>query len=87
MTAPTINATRNICNNFEPTTINTDTIIKATRALLGDTITHTLLSGAVSNFYSAAEFRNLVFWHNVAVGYKDANDMFVTRFFFHNLNW
>ncbi|MFM7977796.1 MAG: hypothetical protein ACKPKO_00640 [Candidatus Fonsibacter sp.] len=28
MTAPTISATTNICNNFEPTTVNTDMIIK-----------------------------------------------------------
>ena len=84
LTAPTINATTIICNNFEPTTVNTDMIIKANRVLLGDTITHTLLSGAVSYFYSTAEFRNLTYFcDNVAVGYRDANDMFVTRFFFH----
>ncbi|MFM7982690.1 MAG: hypothetical protein ACKPKO_25545, partial [Candidatus Fonsibacter sp.] len=49
------------CNNFEPTTVNTDMIIKANRVLLGDTIPHTLLSGAVSHFYSTAEFHNIVF--------------------------
>ncbi|MFM7978044.1 MAG: hypothetical protein ACKPKO_01900 [Candidatus Fonsibacter sp.] len=49
-----------ICNNFEPTTVNTDMLIKANRVLFGDTITHTLLSGAASCFYSVAEFRNLV---------------------------
>ena len=82
LTAPTINATKIICNNFEPTTVNTDMIIKANRVLLGDTIPHTSLSGAVSNFYSTAEFRNLTYFcDNVAVGYRDANDMFVTRFF------
>ncbi|MFM7989601.1 MAG: hypothetical protein ACKPKO_60830, partial [Candidatus Fonsibacter sp.] len=80
MTAPTIHATKFIYNHFEPTTVNTDMIIKANRVLLGDTITHTLLSGAVSYFYSTAEFRNLTFCDNVAVGYKDANDKFVTRF-------
>ena len=57
-------------------------IIKANRVLLGDTITHTLLSSAVSYFYSTAEFRNVtIFCDNVAVGYRDANDIFVTRFF------
>ncbi|MFM7978947.1 MAG: hypothetical protein ACKPKO_06485, partial [Candidatus Fonsibacter sp.] len=71
MTAPTINATKIICNNFEPTTVNTDMIIKANRVMLGDTITHTLLSGAVSYFYSTAEFRNLVYFgDNVEVGYR-----------------
>ncbi|MFM7989222.1 MAG: hypothetical protein ACKPKO_58900, partial [Candidatus Fonsibacter sp.] len=45
-----------ICNNFEPTTVNTDMLIKANRVLFGDTITHTLLSGAASHFYSAAGF-------------------------------
>ena len=81
LTAPTINATKIICNNFEPTTVNTDMIIKANRVLLGDTIPHTLLSGAVSHFYSVAEFHNLIYFcDNVAVGYKDANDMFITRF-------
>ncbi|MFM7981820.1 MAG: hypothetical protein ACKPKO_21130, partial [Candidatus Fonsibacter sp.] len=65
--------------SFEPTTVNTDMIIQANRVLLGDTIPHTLLSGAVSYFYSVAEFRNLTFFcDNVAVGYRDANDMFVT---------
>ncbi|MFM7981666.1 MAG: hypothetical protein ACKPKO_20345, partial [Candidatus Fonsibacter sp.] len=60
---------------------NTDMIIKANRVLLGDTLTHTLLAGAVSHFYSAAEFHNLIYFcDNVAVGYKDENDMFVTRF-------
>ncbi|MFM7980139.1 MAG: hypothetical protein ACKPKO_12565 [Candidatus Fonsibacter sp.] len=50
--------------------------------LLGDTIPHTLLSGAVSYFYSVAEFRNVTYFcDNVAVGYRDANDIFVTRFF------
>ncbi|MFM7982150.1 MAG: hypothetical protein ACKPKO_22810 [Candidatus Fonsibacter sp.] len=69
------------CNKFEPTTVNTDMIIKANRVLLGDTITHTLLSGAVSYFYSTAEFRNVTYFcDNVAVGYRDANDIFVTRF-------
>ncbi|MFM7982309.1 MAG: hypothetical protein ACKPKO_23615, partial [Candidatus Fonsibacter sp.] len=29
LTAPTINATKIICNNFEPTTVNTDMIISA----------------------------------------------------------
>ncbi|MFM7981952.1 MAG: hypothetical protein ACKPKO_21795 [Candidatus Fonsibacter sp.] len=33
-------------------------------------------------FYSAAEFHNLVYFgDSVAVGYRDANDMFVTFFF------
>ncbi|MFM7989100.1 MAG: hypothetical protein ACKPKO_58285, partial [Candidatus Fonsibacter sp.] len=71
-----------ICNNFEPTTVNTDMIIKANRVLFGDTITHTLLSGAASYFYSVAEFRNIVYFcDNIEVGYRDANDMFVTRFY------
>ncbi|MFM7988582.1 MAG: hypothetical protein ACKPKO_55645, partial [Candidatus Fonsibacter sp.] len=70
-----------ICNSLEPTTtVNTDMIIKANRVLFGYTITHTLLSGAASYFYSVAEFRNLVFCDNVAVGYRDANDIFVARF-------
>ncbi|MFM7978241.1 MAG: hypothetical protein ACKPKO_02905, partial [Candidatus Fonsibacter sp.] len=57
-------------------------IIKANRVLLGDTIPHTLLSGAVSYFYSTVEFRNLTYFcDNVAVGYREANDMFITRFF------
>ena len=57
-------------------------IIKANRVLLGDTTPHTLLSGAISYFYSTAEFRNLTYLcDNVEVGYRDANDMFVTRFF------
>ena len=56
-------------------------IINANRVLFGDTITHTLLSGAASHFYSVAEFHNLVYFgDSVAVGYRDANDMFVTRF-------
>ncbi|MFM7987918.1 MAG: hypothetical protein ACKPKO_52255, partial [Candidatus Fonsibacter sp.] len=59
LTAPTINATTIICNIFEPTTVNTDMIIKANRVLLGDTIPHTLLSGTASHFYSVAEFHNL----------------------------
>ncbi|MFM7984036.1 MAG: hypothetical protein ACKPKO_32395, partial [Candidatus Fonsibacter sp.] len=65
-----------------PTTVNTDMIIKkATRVLFGDTITHTLLSCAVSYFHSGVEFRNLVYFRdNVAVGHRDANDIFVTRF-------
>ena len=41
-----------ICNNFEPTTVNTDMIIKANTVLFGDTLTHTSLSGSSSNFYS-----------------------------------
>ncbi|MFM7984612.1 MAG: hypothetical protein ACKPKO_35330, partial [Candidatus Fonsibacter sp.] len=87
LTAPTINATKNICNNFEPTTVNTDMIISANRVLLGDTIPHTLLSGAVSHFYSTAEFHNIVYFgDNVEAGYRDANDMFVTRFFFIHKN-
>ena len=57
-------------------------IIKANRVLLGDTIRHTLLSGAVSYFYSVAEFCSLTYFcDNVAVGYRDENDIFVTRFF------
>ncbi|MFM7989932.1 MAG: hypothetical protein ACKPKO_62525, partial [Candidatus Fonsibacter sp.] len=68
-----------ICNNFEPATINTDMIIKANRVLFGDTIAHTLVSGATSYFYSVAEFRNVVYFgDSVAVGYRNANDMFVT---------
>ncbi|MFM7985687.1 MAG: hypothetical protein ACKPKO_40880 [Candidatus Fonsibacter sp.] len=57
-------------------------VIKFNRELFGDTSTHTLLSGAASHFYSVAEFYNLIYLgDNVAVGYKDANDIFVTRFF------
>ena len=48
-----------ICNNFEPTTVNTDMIIKADTVLFGDTYTHTSLSGSSSNFYSEANFINL----------------------------
>ncbi|MFM7983274.1 MAG: hypothetical protein ACKPKO_28530, partial [Candidatus Fonsibacter sp.] len=51
-----------ICNNFEPTTVNTDLIIKANKVIIGDTITHTLLSGAASHFYSAAELHKLVYF-------------------------
>ncbi|MFM7987143.1 MAG: hypothetical protein ACKPKO_48310, partial [Candidatus Fonsibacter sp.] len=66
----------------EPTTVNTAMIIKANRVLLGDMIPHTLLSGAVYYFFSVAEFRNIVYFgDNVEVGYRDANDMFVTRCF------
>ncbi|MFM7989836.1 MAG: hypothetical protein ACKPKO_62030, partial [Candidatus Fonsibacter sp.] len=32
------------CNNFEPTIVNTDMIIKANTVLCGDTLTHTSLS-------------------------------------------
>ncbi|MFM7983111.1 MAG: hypothetical protein ACKPKO_27705, partial [Candidatus Fonsibacter sp.] len=60
-------------------TVNTDMIIKANRVLFGDTITHTLLSGAASCCYSVAEFSNLVFCDNIAIGYRDANDIFVAR--------
>ncbi|MFM7985868.1 MAG: hypothetical protein ACKPKO_41790, partial [Candidatus Fonsibacter sp.] len=62
LTAPTINATKIICKKFEPTTVNTDMIIKANKVLLGDTIPHTLLSGAVYYFYSTAVFRNIVYF-------------------------
>ncbi|MFM7983798.1 MAG: hypothetical protein ACKPKO_31185, partial [Candidatus Fonsibacter sp.] len=47
-------ASKSICNNFEPTTVNTDMIIKADTVLFGDTYTHTSLSGSSSNFYSEA---------------------------------
>ncbi|MFM7988534.1 MAG: hypothetical protein ACKPKO_55395, partial [Candidatus Fonsibacter sp.] len=30
-----------ICNNFQPTTVNTDMLIKANTVLFGDTLTHT----------------------------------------------
>ncbi|MFM7977736.1 MAG: hypothetical protein ACKPKO_00330 [Candidatus Fonsibacter sp.] len=43
-----------ICNNFEPTIVNTDMIIKANTVLFGDTLTHTSLSGSSSNFYLEA---------------------------------
>ncbi len=43
-----------ICNNFEPTTVNTDMIITANTVLFGDTLTHTSLYGSSSNFYSEA---------------------------------
>ncbi|MFM7980476.1 MAG: hypothetical protein ACKPKO_14275, partial [Candidatus Fonsibacter sp.] len=65
---PTITSLTNLsinklmCNNFEPTTVNTDMIIKTNRVIFGDTITHTLLSGAVSFFYSVAEIHNLIFF-------------------------
>ena len=52
LTTPTINATKIICNLFEPTTVNTDMTIKSNNVLLGDTITHTLLSSATSPLYS-----------------------------------
>ncbi|MFM7986115.1 MAG: hypothetical protein ACKPKO_43060, partial [Candidatus Fonsibacter sp.] len=42
------------CNSFEPTTVNTDMIIKANTVLFGDTLTHKSLSGSSSNFYSEA---------------------------------
>ncbi|MFM7981585.1 MAG: hypothetical protein ACKPKO_19935, partial [Candidatus Fonsibacter sp.] len=43
-----------VCNSFEPTTVNTDKIIKANTVLFGYTLTHTSLSGSSSNFYSEA---------------------------------
>ena len=60
LTAPTINATKIICNLFEPTTVNTEVIIKADNVLVGDTITHTLLSGATSQFFSGVVFNKPV---------------------------
>ncbi|MFM7981082.1 MAG: hypothetical protein ACKPKO_17365, partial [Candidatus Fonsibacter sp.] len=39
-----------ICNNFEPTIVNTDMVIKANTVLFGYTITHTSLSGYSSKF-------------------------------------
>ncbi|MFM7980416.1 MAG: hypothetical protein ACKPKO_13970, partial [Candidatus Fonsibacter sp.] len=45
-----------ICHNLEPTTVNTDMIIKANTVLFGDTLTHTSLSGSSSNLYSEAIF-------------------------------
>ncbi|MFM7978438.1 MAG: hypothetical protein ACKPKO_03900, partial [Candidatus Fonsibacter sp.] len=32
-----------ICNNFEPTTVNTDIIIKANYVLFGDTLTYIII--------------------------------------------
>ena len=65
---PTITSLTNLSinkligNKFEPTTVNTDMIIKSNRVIIGDTITHTLLSGAVSSFYSVADFHNLIYF-------------------------
>ncbi len=53
-------ATTIICNLFEPTTVNTEMIIKADNVLLGDTITHTLLSSATSQFFSGVVFNKPV---------------------------
>ncbi|MFM7982114.1 MAG: hypothetical protein ACKPKO_22625, partial [Candidatus Fonsibacter sp.] len=52
-------ANKIICNNFEPTIVNTDMIIKANTVLFGDTLTHTSLSGSSSSFYSEAMFYHL----------------------------
>ncbi|MFM7986563.1 MAG: hypothetical protein ACKPKO_45340, partial [Candidatus Fonsibacter sp.] len=48
-----------ICNNCEPTTVNTDMIIKANTVLFGDTLTHTSLSGTSPSFYTKAIFINI----------------------------
>ncbi|MFM7990095.1 MAG: hypothetical protein ACKPKO_63350 [Candidatus Fonsibacter sp.] len=48
-----------ICNNFEPTTVNTDMIIKADTVLFGYTYTHTSLSGSSSSFYPGANVINI----------------------------
>ena len=49
---------------------------------LGDSLTHTLLPGVASHVYSVAEFHELIYFgDSIAVGYRDAHDMFVTRFY------
>ncbi|MFM7984172.1 MAG: hypothetical protein ACKPKO_33100, partial [Candidatus Fonsibacter sp.] len=60
LSAQTINATKIICNRFEPTTVNTDMTIKANMVLFGDTFTHTILSGIASDFYTQCNFYQYV---------------------------
>ncbi|MFM7989865.1 MAG: hypothetical protein ACKPKO_62180 [Candidatus Fonsibacter sp.] len=45
-----------ICNNFEPTTMTTDMMIKANTVVFGDNLTHTTLFGSSSNFYAESKF-------------------------------
>ncbi|MFM7979484.1 MAG: hypothetical protein ACKPKO_09230, partial [Candidatus Fonsibacter sp.] len=73
--------TQIICNKFEPTTVNTDMIIKNPIGYYLEILIQihyyqvpSLISTRLLNFTP-------FFCDNVAVGYTDANDMFVTRFF------
>ncbi|MFM7980580.1 MAG: hypothetical protein ACKPKO_14805, partial [Candidatus Fonsibacter sp.] len=68
-----------IRNNFEPTTVNTDMIIKANTVLFGTTITHTSLSGSSSNFHSEAMFYLSVRAKNGSVsGYDNEVGLFTS---------
>ncbi|MFM7985666.1 MAG: hypothetical protein ACKPKO_40775, partial [Candidatus Fonsibacter sp.] len=70
-----------ICNNFEPTTVNTDMIIKADTVLFGDTLTHTSLSGSSSNFYSEAHFYQYLRAKNgIESGYDNEVGLFISTF-------
>ncbi|MFM7985524.1 MAG: hypothetical protein ACKPKO_40050, partial [Candidatus Fonsibacter sp.] len=69
------------CNNFEPTTMNTDMIIKANTVLFGDTLTHTSLSRSSSNVYSEAIFINILRAKNGFVsGYDNEVGLFTYTF-------
>jgi hypothetical protein len=72
-------ANKIICNLFEPTTVNTEMIIKANNVLLGDTITHTLLSSATSQFFSGVVFNKPVqFLDGIDLGYNNADGTYTS---------
>ena len=68
-----------ICNLFEPTTVNTEMIIKANNVLWGDTITHTLLSSATSQFFSGVVFNKPVqFLDGIDLGSYNADGTYTS---------
>ncbi|MFM7977894.1 MAG: hypothetical protein ACKPKO_01150, partial [Candidatus Fonsibacter sp.] len=70
-----------ICNNFEPTTVNTDMIINADTVLFGDTYTHKSLSGSSSNFYSEANYyQSLRATNGILSGYDNEVGLFTSTF-------
>ncbi|MFM7981769.1 MAG: hypothetical protein ACKPKO_20865, partial [Candidatus Fonsibacter sp.] len=84
---PTISSLTNqsinklICNDFEPTTENTDMIIKANKVIIWDTITHTLLSGVASHFYTESNFYQYIRAKTgFESGYDNGYDIFTSTF-------
>ncbi|MFM7981402.1 MAG: hypothetical protein ACKPKO_19010, partial [Candidatus Fonsibacter sp.] len=65
-----------ICNNFEPTIVNT---IKANTVLFGDTLTHTSLSGSSSDILSEANsYQYLRAKNGIISGYDNEVGLFTT---------
>ncbi|MFM7984294.1 MAG: hypothetical protein ACKPKO_33720 [Candidatus Fonsibacter sp.] len=70
-----------ICKNFEPTTVNTDMMIKANKVIIGNTVTHTLLSGVASHFYTdAILYQYLRAKNGFESGYDNGDGIFTSTF-------